>query len=193
MIRFGKADMESRMTRGIAITPHNPGVVQGGNGRRVQVRAERKDGFTAEKRQAFLDHLAGCSNVTQAAAAVGTTPTTINYHRRRDPAFAQACAEALEAGYVALEAMLIERAAHGAGYAPGPKAESAPGAESVDIGLAQFLLGLRAREMGKRTGDGGRRPQRATEKELNEAILARLALLDAGRGGRSGKRGTRAK
>jgi hypothetical protein len=64
------------------------GVVQGGNKRRVQMRAERKDGFTAARRQLFLDHLAGCSNVSQAAAAVGTTPTTINYHRRRDAGFA---------------------------------------------------------------------------------------------------------
>lgn len=162
------------------------GVTQGGNRRRVQVRAERKDGFTAAKRQVFLDHLAGCSNVGRAAAAAGVSSVTINYHRRRDPGFAQACAEALEAGYHALEAMMIERAA-GAGYTPGPDAATAPGPENLDTGLAQFLLGLRAREMGRRTGDtSGHRPRRVTEKELNESILAKLALLDASlRSGRS--------
>lgn len=155
------------------------GVTQGGNRRPVQIRAERKDGFTAEKRQLFLDHLAGCSNVSRAAAAVGFTPVTVNYHRRRDPVFAGACAEALAAGYLALEASLLERAARGGRYTPGPGADAVPGPESVDIGLAQFLMGLRAREMGQRTGvNSGKRPQRVTEKELDEAILAKLALLD---------------
>lgn len=74
------------------------GVVQGGNGRRVQIRAERRDGFTAAKKQEFLDHLAGCSNVRRSAAAVGFTPETVNYHRRRDEVFRQQCADALAAG-----------------------------------------------------------------------------------------------
>jgi hypothetical protein len=73
------------------------GVTQGGNNRRVQIRAKRKDGFPAEKRQLFLDPLAWCSNVSR-AAAVGFASGTVNY-RRRDPAFAQARAEALEAGF----------------------------------------------------------------------------------------------
>jgi len=162
------------------------GVTQGGNVRRVQIRAERKDGFTAEKRQVFLDHLAGCSNVGRAAAAAGVSSVTINYHRRRDPAFKAACLEALDAGYVALEAMMMERAA-GAGYTQGPDAENVPGPESLDTGMAQFLMMLRAREMGQRTGKAsGPRPQRVSEKELNESILAKLALLDASlRSGRS--------
>lgn len=171
------------------------GVTQGGNRRRVQVRAERKDGFTAEKRQVFLDHLAGCCNVTRAAAAAGVSAVTVNYHRRRDPAFEQACKEALGAGYLALEAMMMERAARGGGYEPGEGADAVPGPESLDVGLGQFLMTLRAREMGRRTGDtSGHRPKRVTEKELNESILAKLALLDTSlRSGRSklsgGKRG----
>jgi hypothetical protein len=155
------------------------GVTQGGNRRRVQIRAERKDGFTAEKRQTFLDHLAGCSNVSRAAAAVGFTSVTINYHRRRDPVFAQACADALAAGYLALEASMLERAATGGRYEPGEAAETAPGPESVDMAAAQFLLTLRSREMGQRTGNGGQRPRRATEKELTQAILEGLKLRAA--------------
>ena len=160
--------------------------IRGGNRRRVQVRAERKDGFTAAKRQRFLDHLAGCCNLKRAAEAAGITPETVNYHRRRDPAFKAACQEALDAGYLALEAMMIERAA-GAGYTPGPDAEAAPGPETLDTPMAQFLMGLRAREMGRRTGDtSGHRPRSATEKELNDAIMAKLAILDASlRTGRS--------
>lgn len=154
------------------------GVVRGGNRRPVQVRAEREGGFTAAKRTTFLDHLAGCCNLGRAAKAAGVSTVTINYHRRRDPAFARACAEALEAGYAALEAAMLERAA-GGGYVPGPDAESMPGPETLDTRLAEFLLGLRAREMGKRTGsNSGPRPKRATEKELNDAILEKLAMLD---------------
>ena len=79
--------------------------------------------------------------------------------------------------------MLIERAAGGGGgvvYTPGAGAgaETVPGPESVDVPLAQFLLALRTRELGRRTGNVGRPPARATEKELNEAILAKLDLLD---------------
>jgi hypothetical protein len=48
--------------------------IRGGNRRAIQVRAERKDGFTAAKRQVFFDHLAGCCNVRRAAAAAGITP-----------------------------------------------------------------------------------------------------------------------
>lgn len=154
-------------------------VTHAGNGRRIQIQAERKDGFTVAKKQTFLDHLAGCCNVTRAAAGAGFSAVTINYHRRRDPVFAQACADALAAGYLSLEAAMLERAAKGGRYEPGPDAAAAPGPESVDIGLGQFMMGLRAREMGLRTGaNSGPRPRRATEKELNEAILAKLALLD---------------
>lgn len=73
--------------------------VQAGNQRRVQVRAARKDGFGEDKRQVFLDHLAGCCNLGSAAAAAGVSTATVNYHRRRDPAFAAQVTDALEAGY----------------------------------------------------------------------------------------------
>lgn len=162
-------------------------VAQGGNDRRVQVRAERKDGFTAEKRQVFLDHLAGCSNVTRSAAAAGVSAVTVNYHRRRDPVFAAQCAEALETGYEGLEAMLVERAARGAAYAPGAGAANVPGPESLDTPLAVHLLELRARGPGRRTGKAGYAPRRVSEGELNAAILAKLDLLD--RRLRKGRRG----
>lgn len=169
--------------------------IRGGNRRRVQVRAERKDGFSAAKRQVFLDHLAGCSNVTRAAVAAGVSTVTINYHRRRDPVFAEACAEALDAGYLALHAMMLERAATGGRYEPGEGADAVPGPESLDVGLGQFLLTLRAKEMGQRTGrTSGPRPKRVSEKELNEAILAKLALLGASlRSGRSKLSGAKRK
>ena len=103
---------------------------------------------------------------------------TVNYHRRRDAAFAAECAEALDTGYAGLEAMLIERAARGAAYTPGKNAEDAPGPDTLDTPLAVHLLELRAREIGRRTGKAGQPLRRVSEKELNEAILAKLELLD---------------
>ena len=150
--------------------------VQGGNRRRVQVRKERKDGFTQAKKQVFLDTLAGCATVCRAAEAAGVSVPTVNYHRRRDPVFARQCAEALDIGYDTLEAQKVAEAA-AARYEPGPGAGDAPGPETVDDGLALRLLGLRRRAMGQRTGRAGYEPKRASEKELNEAILAQLAVL----------------
>jgi len=152
-------------------------VTQAGNQRPVQIRAERKDGFTEDKRQVFLDHLAGCCNVRRSAAAAGVSDVTVNYHRRRDPVFAQACEQALETGYQMLEAALLERAARGGDYVPGEGAEAVPGPEKIDTETGLRLLALRWRGMGQRTGKAGRPATRVTEKELNEAILRRMALL----------------
>jgi hypothetical protein len=150
--------------------------VTAGNKRRVQVRKERKDGFTEAKRQVFLDTLAGCATVCRAAEAAGISVVTVNYHRRRDPVFARQCAEALDIGYETLEAQKVSEAA-AARYVPGPDAEAAPGPETVNNTLALQLLRLRHKPMGQRTGRAGYAPRRASEKELNEAILAQLDVL----------------
>jgi hypothetical protein len=150
--------------------------ITAGNGRRIQARKPRKDGFTDAKRQIVLDQLAGCANLSRAAAAAGITPETVNYHRRRDPAFRQQVIEAIEAGYEALEAMAIDWAATGKAYRPGDT--EVPGPETMDPNVALHLLRLRRAPPGQRTGRAGYEPKRASEKELNESILAKLDLLD---------------
>ncbi len=149
----------------------------GKNGR-LQVRKERKDGFTEAKRQVFLDHLAGCCTVKTAAAAAGVSAVTVNYHRRSDPSFDAQCEAALEIGYGNLDAALVARAARGGDYEPGPDAEAAPGPESVDTMLALHLLQLRHKAPGRRTGQAGRAPGRVSEKALNDSILAKLEVLE---------------
>src|SRR3954468_3016358 len=146
--------------------------VRGGNSRKVQERKERKDGFTEAKKQIFLDTFAGCATLYRAAAAAGVSTVTVNYHRRRDPVFARQCAEALDIAYDNLEAQKVAEAA--AGYVAGPDAEAAPGPGTIDNYLALQLLRLRHRPMGQRTGRAGYEPKRASEKELNEAILKQL-------------------
>jgi phage terminase small subunit len=156
--------------------------VSAGNRRKVQVRKERKDAFSATKKQVFLDHYAAGCNVTRAAAAAGVSTVTVNNHRRNDPVFAQQMAEAHDIAYDGLDAMLVERAKTGGHYVPGPDAETAPGPEAMDTELALRLLELRSRSLGRRTGRrigrAGYEPRRVSEKELNEAILAKLDVLD---------------
>lgn len=155
--------------------------VTGGNKRRVQVRKAVRGSFAAAERQVFLDHLAACCNVTRAAAAAGVGVSTVYDARRRDPAFAGQWDEAIEAGYVTLEALLIERAAlggahGGGGYVPGET--PVPGPETIDTWLALDLLRL-ARAPKARPGKrNGAPPRRASEKALTDAICAQLDALD---------------
>jgi len=150
-------------------------LVRAGNRRRVQVRKERKDGFTAAKRQVFLDHLASCCNIRRSAKAAGVTAETINYHRRTDPLFAQQCVEAIQAGYDMIESMSLEEAATGGHYVPGdtPVPEA-----KFDKELALHLLRLRRAPIGRRTGQAGQAPRRVSEKALNDSLLAKLEVLN---------------
>ena len=149
--------------------------VTGGKGRRVQVRKAARGSFGEAERQVFLDHLAGCANVTAAAAAAGVGVSTVYDARRREPGFAKQWDEAIEAGYTTLEALLIERAAKGGGYAPGET--PVPGPEAIDTGLALDLLRL-SRSPRAARHPGGAPPRRAEEQALAEAILAKLDVLE---------------
>jgi hypothetical protein len=149
--------------------------VTGGNRRKVQVRKAPRGSFGERERQVFLDHLAACCNVTAAAAAAGVGVSTVYDARRRDPAFAQAWDEAIEAGYATLEALLLERAAVGAAYVPG--ATKVPGPETIDTWLALDLLRL-SRAPKRTPKASGRPPRRADEKALAEAICAKLDVLE---------------
>jgi hypothetical protein len=133
-------------------------------------------GFGEEKRRIFLDHLAACCNVTAAAGAAGVGVSTVYDARRRDPEFARQWDEAIEAGYATLEALLIERAAKGGGgYVPG--GTKVPGPETIDTYLALDLLRL-GRTPARSRDPGGAPPRRAQEKELADAILAKLDVLE---------------
>ena len=82
-------------------------VIAGGSHHVVQVRAVRRDGWTAARRTAFLAVLATTCNVTMSAAKVGMSRTTAQALRQRDPAFAARWAAALASGYDRLEEGLL--------------------------------------------------------------------------------------
>lgn len=165
--------------------------VGGGNRRRVQVRKVREGGWTQERRRAFLDHLAACSNVTRAVKAVGLSNAAAYELRARDPEFAAAWDEALEAGYTTLESMMLERATGPrTGYAPSET--EVPDPAAMDSELALSLLRLRhsvrrtgagqsgAGQNGAGRGGAGRSgpsPRKSGLDELTQAILAKLDVL----------------
>ncbi len=147
----------------------------------LHVVKERRNAWPAKSRAAFLDHLAATCNVTEAAKAVGVFPATPHRVRLRDPAFAEQWRQALEAGYVTLETMLISRAILTAQLPTGETPVSDANAMSTD-------QALRLLERYKNTVSGINRragPRPATEEETYKNILKKLTALrkriDAGR------------
>jgi len=161
--------------------------ITGGNKRKIQKRRAPRQAFTAAKRQVFLDNLASCANVTRSAEAAGVGVSTVYDARRREPAFAEQWADALEAGYATLEALLIERAALGGDYVPGET--PVPGPETIDTWLALDLLRLSKMAKAPRKS-GGAPARRASEKALNEAICAKLDVLERRTKKASAKKGS---
>jgi hypothetical protein len=85
-------------------------VVRGTNGRRVQIAQARLKQWSPRVEQRFLAALASTCNVKAACAEVGMSQQSAYAHRLRWTAFADRWDEALECGYVRLEAGLIEAA-----------------------------------------------------------------------------------
>jgi hypothetical protein len=79
----------------------------------AQVRAVRKDGWTAQRRKTFMETLAATCNVSEAARAAGMNLSSAYYQKRRDPGFAREWAQALSVGYAELEALLLRQALFG--------------------------------------------------------------------------------
>lgn len=84
--------------------------------------AAKRGTWTAAKREAFLAELSRTCNVSRSAKTVKLSERGAYAARARLPAFREAWADALRAGYQALELKLVERAlaAMGEGQADAP-------------------------------------------------------------------------
>jgi len=87
-------------------------VVRGSNGRRTQVARSRLKQWSPRVETRFLAVLASTCNVKAACAEVGLTAASAYGHRQRWPVFMQRWDEAIENGYIRLEAALVENAAN---------------------------------------------------------------------------------
>jgi hypothetical protein len=74
----------------------------------VQIARARLGQWTARVEERFLSVLAATCNVKAACAQVGMWPPSAYNHRKRWPAFAKRWDEAVEIGFVRIEAALIE-------------------------------------------------------------------------------------
>ena len=94
---------DGRAARNVAALP-GTGEIAPTGGRRLQRRRIRRARFDDRRKRIFLDHYAGTADAEAACAAAGIAKSTFTQHRRKDPEFAAACAEALAIAYADMEA-----------------------------------------------------------------------------------------
>lgn len=87
-------------------------VVNGSNGRRVQVRRAKLSQWTARVEDRFLAVLSATCNVRAACREVGLWPPSAYNHRKRWPDFARRWDQAIAIGTVELECRLHETIRH---------------------------------------------------------------------------------
>lgn len=80
---------------------------------RTVVRKGKIKRWNEKRRQTFLAMLSETANVRRSARRVGLSKTAAYALKKRDPAFAQAWAEALEMGYSELEMTLLRQSVEG--------------------------------------------------------------------------------
>ena len=147
-----------------------------GGGKRVQVRRARLKQWTPRVEKRFLAVLAATCNVKAACAEVGLWPPSAYNHRQRWPEFAKAWDEAVETGYVRLEAALVE---HGR-LSFGPR-EEAPELAMPPMTVDQAIQLLhmhkhQVRKVGKRPG---LRERVMTPEEAERELAKGLRRLDS--------------
>lgn len=139
--------------------------------KRVQVRRARLKQWTPRVEKRFLAVLAATCNVKAACAEVGMWPPSAYNHRHRWPAFARAWDEAIETGYVRLEAALVEA---GCNFLEPPEVEPDLTITGMTVADALQLLNMhkhQVRGIGKRPG----LPQRmASDAEVRKALARSL-------------------
>ncbi|RIA37857.1 hypothetical protein DFR49_3746 [Hephaestia caeni] len=164
--------------------------ITGSRNRAVQIRNRRRDGFTVQARQTFLDTLAATCNVTASARATGLRVATFYWQRKRDPGFALAWQEALTIGYERLEAALLQYAIAriGTDRIDPTAADAAAISDSVvtalenrtvSIAELQFALALLNRHEAGAQGRAALRKgtKRASAAETDAALTRKLDAL----------------
>lgn len=94
---------DAHAARAVAALP-GTGEIAPTGGRRLQRRTIRRARFDDRGKRRFLDHYAGTADAEAACAAAGIAYSTFTQHRRKDPEFRLACAEALAIAYADMEA-----------------------------------------------------------------------------------------
>ena len=117
-----------------------PQLIAPANGRKLQ-KWKRRLFFTAERKEIYLAHFAATCDSEEAARRAGVGDSTVYAHRRTDPEYAAAWAEALDQGYARLEAELArQRLEAAARYAAAIDGAAADPEAAVEFERALKLL-----------------------------------------------------
>lgn len=156
--------------------------IGGRPGRKMQAREARgsqqdkpeKNSFTPAKREKFLSHFAATCNTKASARAAGISHATVYAWRRKDQGFARAFEQALEEGYLRLEAEVLRLSVEALSFtADEEAAEEARG--KVDVRTALAVLESYRRHAGKRPGE--MLVHRADEETVRARLEERLKLF----------------
>jgi len=157
-------------------------VVAGSNGRKLQKRSVRSDGWTRARRALFLAEFAATCNTRASAAKAGMSERSVRALCRRDPQFAALCEEALQDGYRRLEAELLARALGEQPDDENPlpaECEPQPPSPRFDPQMAVKVLQLRNAGASARGHDRrGRVFVRATQEETDAALMKKLEAVE---------------
>jgi hypothetical protein len=147
----------------------------GARGKAGPVGKVRHDGWTAARREIFLDHYAEHGNARAACRAAGMDEGAAYRLCRRDPEFAAHYAEAFAISKLHLEELAVLYAKT-RGQAPaGPGGTPPPDLANFD---PNFALSMLNRQRPSVTGRGrGPRPRAASEAELIETVVKLLGIL----------------
>jgi hypothetical protein len=157
------------------------GVLAGSNGRKVQARETRRDGWTKAKRILFLDTFAATCNTALAARKCGMTDHSVRALKKRDAQFAALYEEALQEGYERLEAELLARTLGQQIGGDNPTEEELGRTEppEFDKAMALKVLQMRNAEAKARSDDRrGRIFVRVTQEETDAALEKKLAAIE---------------
>jgi hypothetical protein len=143
-----------------------------------QVRKVRDDGWTARKREIFLDDYAENGNAAAACQKAGMAEGAAYRLRRRDPDFARQYDDAHAVCKLRLEEMAIEYARTQGRMVPVEPGETPP----VDLANFDAELALKILSHARPSTNGnasrvGARPRAASRAELIEALVKLLAML----------------
>ncbi len=138
--------------------------------------------WTRQQRGAFIAALAETANVKISAQAAGKAASAAYALRKRDPAFRQGWADALEQALDQLEAHIIERAGEGVEKSYFYQGESKGTVRDFSDALAMFVLRARRPEIyGKTTMQADQSvPTPSRAHAVRDILLARLKKIHGG-------------
>jgi hypothetical protein len=164
-------------------------IIGGVNRRDIQRRKTSAHAFGKAKRALFLDELEASCNVQRASAAAGVNRSCAYVTRRKDPVFAEAWSQAIDAGCERLRAALLARALGTADQHPEDEnptkadrafRETPPMSDETKL---RVLQACRATIEGRHNNPHRRYPLGARSPE--DALASLIAKLDKIEGGRN--------